>query len=72
MRKLIKYLTGWTPEKRLLTMEEISQMLRVHPNSVRRWAEEGQLKCYRVGIRGDQRFKIGDVDRFLDTRSTDY
>ena len=35
----------------LLTMREASQVLRVHPNSLRRWSDEGLLKSYRVGVR---------------------
>jgi hypothetical protein len=29
---------------------------------VRRWADKGILKVYRIGSRGDRRFKREDID----------
>ena len=49
----------------VLTVADVAQLLHVHPNSVRRWADVGLLSCYRIGIRGDRRFRPGDVDEFL-------
>ncbi len=49
----------------MLTISEVSRILRVHPNSVRRWANQGLIKAYRVGSRGDRRFMADDVSRFL-------
>ena len=51
----------------LLTITEVARMLHAHPNSVRRWANQGLLRCYRVGVRGDRRFKSHEVDQFLET-----
>ena len=50
----------------LLTITEVARMLHAHPNSVRRWANQGLLRCYRVGVRGDRRFKSDEVDQFLE------
>ena len=33
----------------LLTVREVSKMLRVTPETVRRWLKEGQLRGVRVG-----------------------
>lgn len=49
----------------LLTVAQVSQLLNVHPHSVRRWADMGLLPCYRLGLRGDRRFNAGDVEVFL-------
>jgi excisionase family DNA binding protein len=49
----------------MLTSGELSEALRVHINTVRRWANTGSLKCYRLGVRGDRRFKKTDVRKFL-------
>ena len=49
----------------LLTVAEVAQLLHAHPHSVRRWADAGLLRCYRIGFRGDRRFLPGDVDEFL-------
>lgn len=41
-------------------------MLSAHPNSVRRWAEMRRLPVYRIARRGDRRFKLEDISRFLE------
>ena len=50
----------------LLTIAEVAQRLHAHPNSVRRWANQGLLRCYRMGVRGDRRFSSREVDAFLE------
>ena len=59
-----------TTEKRILTVAEAALMLSAHPNSVRRWAEAGLLPYFRLGIRGDRRFKREDVERLLESWQT--
>lgn len=49
----------------MLTVTDVAKRLNVHPNSVRRWTKLGLLKCYRVGVRGDRRFEIDEVNSFL-------
>ena len=51
----------------MLTVSEVAHLLRVHPNSIRRWANQGTLKVYRIGNRGDRRFNADDVARFLES-----
>ena len=53
----------------LLTVAEVAQRLHAHPHSVRRWADAGLLHCYRIGFRGDRRFKLDDVEEFLVART---
>jgi len=45
----------------MLTVREVSQLLHVHSNTLRRWTEQGVIKAYRIGPRGDRRFKAEDV-----------
>ncbi|MCX6659385.1 MAG: helix-turn-helix domain-containing protein [Candidatus Bathyarchaeota archaeon] len=45
----------------MLTVREISRLLHIHPNTVRRWSEQGIIKSYRIGPRGDRRFKWEDI-----------
>jgi excisionase family DNA binding protein len=51
--------------RQMLTVNEVSQILHIHHNTVRRWANQGILKTYRVTSRGDRRFMREDIDRFL-------
>lgn len=45
----------------MLTVREVSQLLHVHSNTLRRWTDQGILKAYRIGPRGDRRFRAEDV-----------
>jgi hypothetical protein len=40
-------------------------MLNAHPNTIRRWSEQGMIKSFRIGSRGDRRFKQSDIDTFI-------
>lgn len=45
----------------MLTVREVSQLLHIHSNTLRRWTDQGILKAYRIGPRGDRRFKPEDI-----------
>lgn len=49
----------------MLTTREVAQLLNLHVNTVRRWSDQGILRAYRIGPRGDRRFKRQDIDDFL-------
>jgi excisionase family DNA binding protein len=49
----------------MLTVQEVSQLLHVHSNTLRRWTDQGILKAYRIGPRRDRRFKAEDVALLL-------
>jgi excisionase family DNA binding protein len=46
----------------MYTTSEVAKMLNIHINTVRRWSNQGILKSYRIGSRGDRRFLKKDVD----------
>ena len=50
---------------RMLTTTEVARFLNVHPNTVRQWANRELIHAYRLGTRGDRRFKREEVDNFL-------
>jgi excisionase family DNA binding protein len=58
-------MTSMEKIKQMLTVNEVSQILHIHSNTVRRWANQGILRTYRVNSRGDRRFVREDIDRFL-------
>ena len=49
----------------LLGVTAVAKILSVHPNTLRMWGNQGLLPMYRVGSRGDRRFKLGDVETFV-------
>ena len=49
----------------MLTTSDVARLLSVHINTVRRWSNQGILKTYRIGSRGDRRFNQKDVEQFL-------
>jgi len=49
----------------MLTVREVSQILHVHSNTLRRWSDLGLIKAYRIGPRGDRRFKQEDITLML-------
>ena len=55
----------------MLTVREVSQLLHVHSNTLRRWSDQGIIKAYRIGPRGDRRFKREDIALLLLEKTTD-
>jgi excisionase family DNA binding protein len=48
----------------LLTTEEVSQELKYHIETVRRWIREGKLKATRIN-RKEYRVKRSELEKFL-------
>jgi len=49
----------------VLTVREVAEFLNIHVNTVRRWSNLGIINSYRLGPRGDRRFRREDVVAFL-------
>ena len=49
----------------MLTTRDLAGLLSVDINTVRRWTNNGILKAYRIGPRGDRRFRQKDIALFL-------
>lgn len=49
----------------MLKVREVAQILHVHSNTVRRWADQGLISSYRINRRGDRRFRQKDISDFL-------
>lgn len=50
----------------LLTREEAGELLRVHPDTVRRWAREGRFPEHRIA--GSVRYKREELIAALETQ----
>jgi excisionase family DNA binding protein len=48
-----------------LTVGEVARMLNVHIETIRRWSNQGIVRAYRIGPRGDRRFRKEDVINLL-------
>ena len=48
-----------------LSVTKAAHVLGVHPNTVRAWSDAGRLRYYRINPRGDRRYRLGDLQRFL-------
>lgn len=51
--------------KPMLTISEVSHILNVHPNTLRRWSKQGLIRTYRIGLRGERRYRRQDIDKLL-------
>jgi len=49
----------------MLTVREVARLLHIHSNTVRRWSDQGVIRSYRIGPRGDRRFQTEDIAGFL-------
>jgi excisionase family DNA binding protein len=49
----------------LLTAREVADLLHIHPNTVKRISDRGELPFLRVCSRGDRRYRICDVEALL-------
>ncbi len=50
---------------RMLTPREVAELLHIHPNTLKRWSDKGRIMAYRINPRGDRRYRLRDIERFL-------
>jgi excisionase family DNA binding protein len=55
----------------LLTISEVSGLLRVSPLTIKRWGKRGKLPAIRINSRGDRRYKKEAVMWLLGVNPTD-
>lgn len=54
------------PLHELLTLKQASELLKVHPNTLRAWDKKGILKAVRIGERGLRRYKREDLVKIME------
>jgi excisionase family DNA binding protein len=54
----------------LLTIKEVSELLRVSPLTIKRWGKKGKLPAIRINSRGDRRYKKEVILRLLGENNT--
>jgi len=50
----------------LLTLKEVCDILKCHPNTLRQWDNKNILPAIRIGIKKVRRYKKEDILKFLD------
>ena len=53
------------PVNSLLSIQEVSDLVGVHPETLRRWDREGKLPAIKINERGDRKYRYGDVIKIL-------
>jgi diguanylate cyclase (GGDEF)-like protein/excisionase family DNA binding protein len=53
------------PPDTTLSVTKAARLLGVHPNTIRAWGDQGRLTFLRINERGDRRYRLGDLQRFL-------
>ncbi len=59
------------PEDATFSVTRAARVLGVHPNTIRAWSDQGHLRYYRINTRGDRRYRMVDLQRFLNTAERD-
>jgi predicted site-specific integrase-resolvase len=49
----------------LLTIKDVTNLLNVHPNTLRNWEKEGLIQVIRIGPRKDRRYKKEVIQKML-------
>jgi excisionase family DNA binding protein len=56
---------------KFLTTTEVAKRMHIHPNTVRRWTDQGKLNTQqRIGPRGARRFSEEEINNFRDVDLT--
>lgn len=58
------------PINEWMSLSEVSELLGVHPSTVRTWADQGKLPVHRTSG-GHRRFRRGDVELWIQSQKAD-
>lgn len=54
------------PLKLLIGIKQAADVLSVHEATLRRWDKEGKLKPVIISKRGDRRYRLADIKKFIE------
>ncbi|MGI8420361.1 MAG: helix-turn-helix domain-containing protein [Candidatus Levyibacteriota bacterium] len=54
-----------TEALKLIRIKEAAELLGVNPATLRKWDKEGKLPAIKISKRGDRRYRIEDIEKFL-------
>jgi transcriptional repressor of dcmA and dcmR len=49
----------------LLNIKQAAKILNASEISLRRWTDSGKLPCLRIGVRRERRFRLSDLENYL-------
>ena len=52
-------------QDKLIRISEAADLLSGHPETLRRWDREGKVQTVVINDRGDRRFKLSEVNKFI-------
>jgi excisionase family DNA binding protein len=53
----------------LITLQEASKILKVHPNTLRIWDKKGILTAIRIGVKKVRRYRKEDIEKFINQKN---
>ena len=53
---------------KLLKIREATEILSVNPETLRRWDRSGKLKAIIISKRGDRRYNLEDIEKFINKK----
>lgn len=59
-----------TEDEEYLTLTEVCDLLKVHPNTLRNWDKNGTLKAVRIGVKKIRRYRKTDIQKFIKDSSS--
>lgn len=63
-----KKITSMSEINGLLTVNDVADILRLVPQTIREYSNKGLLKVVRINARGDRRYRKEDIESFLEAK----
>jgi excisionase family DNA binding protein len=54
-------------ENELLTVDQVAQITKLHPKTIREFVRKGEIAIVKVGVRG-YRIRLKELTRFINER----